>query len=192
MHDRVLTHGSVVGSPQKGAAAAHPYTSVPYRTGPISRYPHLESAKVADPDIEETEEPHRWFSQARRGMGLRPRRVARPGPKVTGSSPLMEIQSFNEWDPLEEIIVGRLDGVVACPQEPAYDACLESTHEMRVGWFGGDMENLMQRTSATASGNYVRGVFFGDTVDRDLLSAAKVELENFVRVLQNEGQIIKP
>src|SRR5438045_440878 len=39
-------------------------------------------------------------------------------------SSLPVVNSFNEWDPLEEIIVGTLDGQCTTPWEPGFEACI--------------------------------------------------------------------
>ena len=42
------------------------------------------------------------------------------------------MNSWNDWDPLEEVLIGRVDGAMAPPQEPSYEACLAHDHEVRI------------------------------------------------------------
>ena len=53
-------------------------------------------------------------------MGETAERPARP------NTPLCPVNSFNEWDPLEEVIVGRLEG--ATIPGPRHSHVHHSTH----------------------------------------------------------------
>ena len=45
------------------------------------------------------------------------------------------VNSWNEWDPLKHVIIGRADGVCIPAPEPALDAKVPEDSEMR-GQFG--------------------------------------------------------
>ena len=48
--------------------------------------------------------------------------------------PLITINSWNEWDPLKHVIVGRADDCHIPPEEPALDAKVPEDSDMRGQW----------------------------------------------------------
>ncbi|MEO1291858.1 MAG: hypothetical protein AAFV62_03355, partial [Pseudomonadota bacterium] len=44
------------------------------------------------------------------------------------------VNSWNEWDPLRHVIVGRADGCCIPPSEPALDAKVPEDSDMRGQW----------------------------------------------------------
>lgn len=77
------------------------------------------------------------------------------------------VNSWNEWDPLEEVIVGVLDGACIMPWEVGFQAMipLES------------MENVQQYHAA----------FAGQRVSHQQRAVAQKELDEFVHILKSEG-----
>lgn len=77
------------------------------------------------------------------------------------------VNSFNEWDPLEEVIVGVVDGAAV----PEWDVCLEATmpHHQRP---------FFQRNG-------------GRSFPRERIEAARRNLEEFVHILESEGVIVR-
>ena len=51
------------------------------------------------------------------------------------TSETIVVNSWNEWDPLKHVIVGRADGVCIPAPEPALDAKVPEDSDMR-GQFG--------------------------------------------------------
>ena len=50
-------------------------------------------------------------------------RAIAPEPERTAETAMScVVNSWNEWDPLEEVVVGRLEGAAAPPREAAPDA----------------------------------------------------------------------
>lgn len=88
---------------------------------------------------------------------IRPERLASVSP----------VRSHNEWDPLEEVIVGRLDGAVI----PTDHAAVASVVPDRVAW--------------------VLRLLGGFHYPRLLAEPAKRELENFVSLLQSLGVVVR-
>jgi len=87
---------------------------------------------------------------------------------VSLSSPMRTcpVRSFNEWDPLEEVIVGSLEGAVMPPSHIT-----------------------VTRTILPLAAQLYR-VFGGHRYPRIMVSAARRELEGFVK-LQAEGVAVK-
>ena len=57
------------------------------------------------------------------------------------------VSSWNEWDPLRHVIVGRADGTCIPAPEPALDAKVPEDSDMR-GQFGhGQKTQLIKRTN---------------------------------------------
>jgi len=81
------------------------------------------------------------------------------------------VNSFNEWDPLEEVIVGILEGAVDLPWEIGLHA-VTPTEDLERG-----------RTFALQRG--------GQTIDRWRRSAAQKELDEFVNILEGEGVTVR-
>jgi glycine amidinotransferase len=77
------------------------------------------------------------------------------------------VNSFNEWDPLEEVIVGRIDG--ACV--PYFDYAVKTNTHPENWWF---FEK-----------------FGGKPFPKELIEPAQKELDEFSRVLENEGVIVR-
>jgi glycine amidinotransferase len=76
---------------------------------------------------------------------------------------LENIQSYNEWDPLEEVIVGRAEGAII----PSWD-------EIDRACYGEDMTSLAFKNQ-------------GQPFPSELLEKAKIEVEGFVDILIGEG-----
>lgn len=81
--------------------------------------------------------------------------------------PKMIVNSFNEWDPLEEVIVGTIDYATIPPLEAYLKASVPKKH-----W------DFFKK-------NY--GTFFS----KDLIEKAKDELDQFVHILEQEGVTVK-
>lgn len=81
------------------------------------------------------------------------------------------VNSFNEWDPLEEVIVGTLDGAVNLPWEISLHAVTPAE----------DVERA--RTFALAHG--------GSAVAPFTSVPAQKELDEFVKILQAEGVTVR-
>src|SRR5215216_2849224 len=84
---------------------------------------------------------------------------------------LAVVNSFNEWDPLEEVIVGVLEGGCELPWESAFEAVIPQenidqvrNHHLR---HGGEPQNANER------------------------SAAQKELDEFIRILEAEGVTVR-
>ena len=77
------------------------------------------------------------------------------------------IRSFNEWDPLEEVIVGSLEGAVMPPSHIT-----------------------VTRTIPPLAAQLYR-LFGGHRYPRIMVDAARRELEGFVKLLQAEGITVK-
>lgn len=63
---------------------------------------------------------------------VRPREIKRR--KISGNSkkaPLVPVRSFNEWDPLEEVIVGVVEGAIV----PPWDSITQATMPDHAAWF---------------------------------------------------------
>jgi glycine amidinotransferase len=90
-------------------------------------------------------------------------------------SDLPVVNSHNEWDPLEEIIVGILDNMAQEQWEIARQACvpveqIESTRQTHVRFAG------RPKREAVAPGAIER---------------AQVDLDGFVKTLEREGVIVR-
>jgi glycine amidinotransferase len=77
------------------------------------------------------------------------------------------VRSFNEWDPLEEVIVGSLEGAVMPPSHIT-----------------------VTRTIPPLAAQLYR-LFGGHRYPRIMVDAARRELEGFVKLLQAEGITVK-
>lgn len=80
---------------------------------------------------------------------------------------LPRVNSHNEWDPLEEVVVGRIDDAAV----PEWHVTLESTMP-EVSW------DFFRRHG-------------GQRFPQDMLDRAREELEEFVHVLESTGVIVK-
>jgi glycine amidinotransferase len=77
------------------------------------------------------------------------------------------VNSYNEWDPLEEVIVGVLDGEAVTPWELGFEAMIPE-------------ENLeLIRTYHSTNG--------GRAFTKEQLAPAQKEISNFIHVLEAEG-----
>lgn len=83
------------------------------------------------------------------------------------SHPLPTVNSYNEWDPLEEVIVGCVEGAAVPGSEPAVDVDIPSQYREFFQTYGGRS--------------------FPD----DLIQAASRELEELCHVLEMEGITVK-
>ena len=77
------------------------------------------------------------------------------------------VNSFNEWDPLEEVIVGRLDGAVI----PPWHITIKATMPQRY-W------------------DFFR-VYGGQPFSQELIKAAEKDLEELVHILEGEGVTVR-
>lgn len=112
----------------------------------------------------------RWFSSNRRASdSSEPARshdrLDEPGAVRHASE--NAVNSYNEWDPLEEAVVGIVDGAAI----PSWHATLEATLPAREREF------------------FCR--FGGNPFPQELVNAAASELEGFVRVLEREGVTVR-
>ena len=81
------------------------------------------------------------------------------------------VNSHNEWDPLEEVIVGSLDGAVNTPWEAALQAVTPKED--------------VERTRAFALEHG------GESIVPAIHAPAQKELNEFVRALRGEGVIVR-
>lgn len=79
-----------------------------------------------------------------------------------GNSPI--VCSWNEWDPLEEIIVGSVGGSVIPPDEPSFRAKVDKEHEL--------MFRAGPRTPES-------------------IQKAAAQLDNFIRVLKDHNVLVR-
>ena len=79
----------------------------------------------------------------------------------TNEVPVVNI--YNEWDPLEEVIVGTLDGLVIPPYEPVMEGCMYD-----------DIKPLFKNKA-------------GSKWPSEQIEAANKDLEEFVHILEAEG-----
>jgi glycine amidinotransferase len=77
--------------------------------------------------------------------------------------PIPVVNSFNEWDPLEEVIVGRVE-----------DACIPEWHTMLAATMPASQHGFFQ-------------IYGGQKFAEELLCAAQRELEQLVTILVGEG-----
>ena len=77
------------------------------------------------------------------------------------------VQSFNEWDPLEEVIVGVVDGAAV----PQWDVTLEAT-------MPADQKDFYRKNG-------------GKPFPRERVEAAKKDLDEFVHILEAEGVTVR-
>jgi glycine amidinotransferase len=99
-----------------------------------------------------------------------PMSTAAAGPDAghaTAAPPARVVSSWNEWDPLEEVIVGRLEGAAAPP-----------SHVTMVG-------NLPARAAR------LYPLLAGRRYPRILVRPAQRELEGFVRLLESAGITVR-
>ncbi len=95
---------------------------------------------------------------------LKPVEQKKAAPRETAACP---VQSFNEWDPLEEVIVGRLE-----------HATIPSGHVSVTS-------NLPRLVAAMCR------VVGGLRYPRFLIRPAQKELEQFIRLLESEGVVVR-
>jgi glycine amidinotransferase len=81
------------------------------------------------------------------------------------------VSSFNEWDPLEEVIVGRLEGAVELPWDVALRAIVPD-HDI----------DAMRLYLSEHGGRPKRDHF---------RAQAQQELDGFIRLLESEGVVVK-
>jgi len=87
--------------------------------------------------------------------------------KVAKATRTCVVNSWNEWDPLEEVVVGRLEGAAAPP-----------SHVTMVG-------NLPRRAAR------LYPLLAGRRYPRILVRPAQRELDGFVRLLESEGVTVR-
>lgn len=81
------------------------------------------------------------------------------------------VSTYNEWDPLEEIIVGTLEGAVCQPWEPAIQAVYPAENAL---W-------LRDLHKANAGRHY----------DSSRVTLAQSELDEFIHILEAEGITVR-
>ncbi len=91
--------------------------------------------------------------------------------RADGETRLPVVNSWNEWDPLEEIIVGVLDGAVALPWDAALEAVTATEHLER------------SRTYHLTHG--------GQRIEAIYCAAAQRELDQFVSILEGAGVTVR-
>jgi len=84
------------------------------------------------------------------------------------------VNSWNEWDPLEEVVVGTCQGAASLAMEPVLVNLLGQSYA----------ELARKGFSDSAIGN-------GKAYNRNSILAAEQQLDNFVRVLENEGITVR-
>lgn len=90
-------------------------------------------------------------------------------PAASASAPV--VQAYNEWDPLEEVIVGLVDGGVATPWELAFEAIIPEQH----------LDGIRDY-------HMLNG---GRPFTEEQTAPARVEIEEFARVLAGEGITVR-
>jgi glycine amidinotransferase len=93
------------------------------------------------------------------------------GDVVTTSATLPVVNSFNEWDPLEEVIVGTLDGAAELPWDAALQAVIPTK----------DIESTRQYLSV--QGGRPRPAHWRPQADK--------ELARFIQILEAEGVTVR-
>src|SRR5689334_3971346 len=88
---------------------------------------------------------------------------------MTSSAPV--VNSHNEWDPLEEVIVGRIDDWTVMPWEPAFEAIVPA-----------DYVETVKAFHEARGGRRHKDVH---------LPEAQKQLDHFVHVLESEGVIVR-
>lgn len=73
------------------------------------------------------------------------------------------VNVFNEWDPLEEVIVGVLEGLIIPPYEPVMEGCMYD-----------DIKPMFQND-------------YGKSWPKEQIAAAQKDLDEFVHILEAEG-----
>jgi glycine amidinotransferase len=89
------------------------------------------------------------------------------GSDVAPASHVSPVNSHNEWDPLEEVIVGRLEGAVIPSDHPVVTC---------------NIPGLAARAQA---------LFAGFRYPKILIEPAQCELDGFVRLLESLGVTVK-
>ncbi|MFC1698572.1 amidinotransferase [Candidatus Omnitrophota bacterium] len=79
--------------------------------------------------------------------------------------------SHNEWDPLEEIIVGNIDGACVMSWEKPFEALTPP--------------EILKVTQG------YRNIFGGTAVQKQAVEQAQKDLDNFIHVLESEGVIVR-
>jgi glycine amidinotransferase len=87
---------------------------------------------------------------------------------LTGAEETSDVNAHNEWDPLEEIIVGNVEGARVPPWEPVTPAIVH--HEYLLDFY--------RRNG-------------GQPWPQDLLDAAQEDLDEFVHILEAEGVTVR-
>jgi glycine amidinotransferase len=81
------------------------------------------------------------------------------------------VSSYNEWDPLEEVIVGTLEGACVMPWEPAYAAVVPRQELEEARTFHTECAGMPLRPQSVV--------------------AAQAELSELVRILEGEGVTVR-
>lgn len=90
-----------------------------------------------------------------------------PATKPDKATATPVVNSYNEWDPLEEVIVGVLDGGAVLPWETGFGAMIPKD----------SVANVKQYHTN----------FGGQSFPKAQRAAAQTELDEFVRILESEG-----
>ena len=81
------------------------------------------------------------------------------------------VNSYNEWDPLEEVIVGVIEGACVLPWEKVFVANTPPE----------DLERMRSKSRA----------YGGRPVSKSLKEVARKDLDQFVNVLEQEGVVVR-
>jgi glycine amidinotransferase len=90
-----------------------------------------------------------------------------PRTRLSSEEPTCPVNSYNEWDPLEEVIVGRLEG-----------ATIPSNH-------------VSVTFSISPTVTRIYRLFAGRRYPRMLIKAAQKELDEFIHILTSEGVVVR-
>jgi glycine amidinotransferase len=88
-------------------------------------------------------------------------------PELRAATDIRAVNSYNEWDPLEEVIVGRLEGATL----PSYHIAVTYDIPQRLAW--------LYRFLA------------GRRYPRLLTKAAQKDLDEFIHILKSEGVVVR-
>jgi hypothetical protein len=90
-----------------------------------------------------------------------------PHIRPSGEGYRCPVSSYNEWDPLEEVVVGRLEGATIPPN------------------------HIAVTFSIPARVTKIYRLFAGRRYPRVLIRAAQKELDEFIDILESEGVVVR-
>jgi glycine amidinotransferase len=103
------------------------------------------------------------------------------------------VNSHNEWDPLEEVIIGRVENACWASAEPAVKALFSHDDDI----FQGDAQHpflrLLQRMYGRLTGVYSQGSFHGPicALKPGAIEEANEQIENFISILKAQNIIVR-